>query len=236
MRAINYNSLTFHIIKKIGILAQTWHYNQRSHHLLTLFYLVQIIYSNLITLLRQEAIYPRQLTWFYRGVMEPIPGDTPEPCGNLVFNHYFIDANQARGFNDTPVLTQHLLFVYRENRTLQWREEYYQDLYIRHQLCDYVCCGETHYMIQQNQRQVELFPCYLTQSRFFQWSVNISTAKVISTSFCGIFHLLLGMLFMRLNFTQVQSANIISMHHLNNVWGDWINIAGRQAHNPLQWF
>ena len=30
--------------------------------------------------------------------MEPIPGDTPEPCGNLVSNHYFIDANLAGHF------------------------------------------------------------------------------------------------------------------------------------------
>ena len=48
---------------------------------------------------------------------------------------------------------------------------------------------------------------------------QFSTAKVISTACPGIVYLL-GMLFMQLNFIQVQSANIISMLHLDNVRGD----------------
>jgi hypothetical protein len=32
---------------------------------------------------------------FYQGAVEPIPGDTPEPHGNLVSTHCFVDADHA---------------------------------------------------------------------------------------------------------------------------------------------
>jgi hypothetical protein len=32
---------------------------------------------------------------FYRGAKEPIPGDAPEPCGNIVSTHCFVDADHA---------------------------------------------------------------------------------------------------------------------------------------------
>jgi hypothetical protein len=32
---------------------------------------------------------------FYRGAKEPIPGDAPEPRGNVVSTHYFVDADHA---------------------------------------------------------------------------------------------------------------------------------------------
>jgi hypothetical protein len=32
---------------------------------------------------------------FYRGAAQPIPGDAPELCENLVSTHCFVDANHA---------------------------------------------------------------------------------------------------------------------------------------------
>jgi hypothetical protein len=48
--------------------------------------------------MKERSIYPRRLTQFYWGATGPIPGDTPELCGNLVSNHYFVDSNQAGHF------------------------------------------------------------------------------------------------------------------------------------------
>jgi hypothetical protein len=182
----------------------------------------------------------------YQVATEPIPGDTLELCGNLVSNHCFVDSNQAGRFmihNIYYLFTQSAIHNSKRKTIIK---NYTSDtnfvtkcIAAELSLHDQECYLSS-IIIQQNQRQVELIPCYLTlsifsQSRLSQWSVNISTAKVISTACCGIVYLL-GMLFMWLNFIQVQSANIISMLHLDNVQGDWINIAGRRARNPLQRF
>ena len=63
----------------------------------SILHLIQIIYNTFILLsLRQEPTFPRWLTWFYWGAMEPIPGDAPELSGNIVSNYSFILTSSSR--------------------------------------------------------------------------------------------------------------------------------------------
>jgi hypothetical protein len=50
---------------------------------------------------------------FYRGVKEPIPGDAPEPRGNLVSTHCFVDADHAGNLITRRSQSGILLFVNR---------------------------------------------------------------------------------------------------------------------------
>ena len=68
----------------------------------------QITYNTFILLsLQQEATFPRQLTWFYWGAMEPIPGDTPEPSGNIVSNYSFILTSSSRELHQAEHFIKH---------------------------------------------------------------------------------------------------------------------------------
>ena len=48
---------------------------------------------------------------FYRGVEEAIPGDMPEPCGNLMSTRFFVDANHG-GNNVTRRSQTDILFFF----------------------------------------------------------------------------------------------------------------------------
>jgi hypothetical protein len=50
---------------------------------------------------------------FYRGATEPIPGDAPEPRGNLVSTHCFVDADHAGNLITRRSQSGILLFVNR---------------------------------------------------------------------------------------------------------------------------
>jgi hypothetical protein len=57
MRAINNNPMAFHIIKKNWHFGSSMTLQPKSPSFLTLFYLTQIFYSNLITLSRREKAF-----------------------------------------------------------------------------------------------------------------------------------------------------------------------------------
>ena len=44
---------------------------------------------------RAELVLSYDWHDFYRGTQEPIPGDAPEPRGNAVSTHCFVDADHA---------------------------------------------------------------------------------------------------------------------------------------------
>jgi hypothetical protein len=50
---------------------------------------------------------------FYRGAKEPIPGDAPEPLGNVVSTHCFVDADHAGNLITRRSQTGILLFINR---------------------------------------------------------------------------------------------------------------------------
>jgi hypothetical protein len=50
---------------------------------------------------------------FYRGAKEPIPGDAPEPRGNVVSTHCFVDADHAGNLVTRRSQSGILLFVNR---------------------------------------------------------------------------------------------------------------------------
>ena len=50
---------------------------------------------------------------FYRGAKEPIPGDAPEPHGNVVSTHCFVDADHVSNLVTRHSQTGILIFVNR---------------------------------------------------------------------------------------------------------------------------
>ena len=54
-----------------------------------------------------------QLHDFYHGAKEPIPWDTPEPCGNVVSSYCFVDVDHAGNLVTHHTQTGILIFVNR---------------------------------------------------------------------------------------------------------------------------
>ena len=55
---------------------------------------------------------------FYRGAKESIPGDAPEPRGNIVSTHYFVDADHAG--NRIPRRSQTGILLFCSCAPIQW--------------------------------------------------------------------------------------------------------------------
>ena len=93
---------------------------QNKHWLLqAISYKSSAFYNTFILPFRQETTFPRQLTWFYRGAMEPIPGDTPEPSGNIVSNYSFILTSSSRELHQAEHFIKHN--ISRSMTSIYWQ-------------------------------------------------------------------------------------------------------------------
>jgi hypothetical protein len=92
----------------------------REGHLQQVYHIVGYLKARPKRTLAFDPFYPNidesqfvKCDWhdFYRGAAEPIPGDAPEPHGNRVSTHCFVDANHASNLISRHSQSRILLFV-----------------------------------------------------------------------------------------------------------------------------
>jgi hypothetical protein len=94
----------------------------REGHLQQVYHMFAYLKNNIKRTIAFDPTHPRidesrfvQCDWhdFYRGAKEPVPGDAPEPRGNVVTTHCFVDADHAGNRITRRSQTGILIFVNR---------------------------------------------------------------------------------------------------------------------------